>query len=124
MDAHDFVPLIRGHVEDHALAKDAVSADEGVEFSVGVEREADEALRVVHGCNVTDGRDGFAASAGYLVHDRVDSGRIDTAAAFYIGAGVGDDDFRALRRESPADLRPHPTCAPLSMATLPPRCLS
>jgi hypothetical protein len=101
------VPFVFSHVEDHAFAKDAVGADEDVEFAVLVNRRGDETFGDGHVGDIADHRRGGTARLRDLVDDGVDAGGVDTHPAFDIGAGVGNDHGRALLGEDLADLTAH-----------------
>ena len=107
MNAHQTVPLLLAHVEDHPLAQDAVRADEDVEVAVGVDRGRDGALGGLHVGDVASERDRFAAGGGDFVDDRLHFRGLHAGAPLDVEAGVADDHFRALLGEHFADLRAH-----------------
>ena len=107
VDADQLVPLLLGHVEDHALSQNAVGADEDIEVAEGVDRCLDGALGGVHVGDVAGDGDGLSAVGDDLVDDGLDPGRIHAGAAFNIEAGIAGDDRGALLGEDLADLRAH-----------------
>ena len=98
------VPFFFEHVEDHALAQDAVGADEHVESAELVDGGLDHALGAVHVGDVADEGDGLAAGVADFLHDGVDFGGVHSEAALDVEAGVGDDDFGALLAEDSAEV--------------------
>ena len=104
MGAHETVPFVFGHVEDHALTQNAVGADQNVEAAELVNRGLDHALGGIHVGDIADKGDGFAAGIADFVNDRFDFGGVHAEASFDVEAGVGDDDFGALLAEDAAEI--------------------
>ncbi len=92
----DRIPLLLGHVEDRAVAKDARVVDEDVEVAIGLERLLDEILAalptrdvVVVGARLTAGR--------LDLIDRLLRGPVVGTRAIPFAAEVIDDDLGAFR---------------------------
>jgi len=105
------VPLLLGHVEDHALAQNAVSADEDVEVAEAVYRGLHGTFSGVHVGDVAGDGHCLSAVGNDFIHHGLDFGRVHAGAALYVEAGVAGDDGRALLGENLADLRSHATGA-------------
>ena len=98
VDAHDRVPLVLGHVGEHAVAHDPRVVDDRVEPPEDLDRLADEVPGSGEVADVV------------AVHDRRSTRRLDLgddlgggpagpAGAVQFGPDVVDDDLRALTGE-------------------------
>ena len=95
---YDVVPLLLGHVEDHAVAEDAGDVDEDVDAAEGVDALPDHVLAALGGRDAVVVGDGVPAGGLYLVADDI-GGAVVVAGAVDADAGVVDDDAGALLRE-------------------------
>ena len=110
VDVDDGVPLVFGHVEDHAVAKDAGDVDEDVDAAEGVDALADHVLAALGGGDGVVVGDGVAAGGGSSYGGRcadlvahLVGGAGVVSGAVDVDAGVVDDDVRALLREEQGD---------------------
>ena len=67
MDPDDRVPVLLGHVEDHAVAQDAGDVDQDVEAPIGVDRLVDDPLGGVMVGDVVGVDGGLAAGLADLL---------------------------------------------------------
>ena len=98
MDAEDCVPLVLGHVHEHAIACNACVVDEDVETSERLDRIGDHALGGGEVGDVFMAHSGFAAGRGDLVGDLLRR-RVVVTLARQRDAEVVDDDLRARSRK-------------------------
>jgi hypothetical protein len=98
VDGDDRVPLLLGHVEEHAVAQNSGVVDEDVQPAVTVERAADDLLRRLEARDVVVARDRLAARGDDLVHDLLGRSRVGSLARER-AAEVVDDHARARARE-------------------------
>jgi hypothetical protein len=103
----DRVPLLLGHVEDHAVAEDAGVVHDDVDASERLHSGVDNALAARHRRDGIVVRDGLAPRRADLRHDVV--GRRARAATPRLApAVVVHDHTRPVLREQQRDLPPDP----------------
>ena len=105
MDANDIVPLLLGHVEDHAVAQDAGHVDEDVQPAELVEGLLDHALAAIDVGDSVEVRDGLAAGGADLVGDVLRRTGVRLRAVD-VHAEVVDDDAGAFLGKELGDAAP------------------
>src|SRR5690606_29972380 len=95
VDLDDEVPLLLGHVGEHAVAEDAGVVDEDVETAEGLDRLVDHALGGFPVADVGAVDDGLAPHAPDLLDD-LTGGAGAATGAVHLGTEVVDDDLRSL----------------------------
>ena len=98
MNLDDRVPLVLGHVGEHAVAQDAGIVDDHIQLSVGAHRLVDESLGPVPVADIVAVDDCLAAGFADGLDDLV-AGRSATAGAVECRTDVIDDDFGAMGRQ-------------------------
>ena len=103
---HDGVPLLVGHVDQHAVAEDAGVVHEHVQVAEGVDGRLHEPARPLPVGHVVAVGDRFPARGPDLRHDLLGRGRV---AAGPVGAAaeVVDHDLCTLGREQQGVFPPH-----------------
>ena len=94
MHAHHRVPIVDGHVDEHAVAHDAGIGDNSVESTEGVDGGTHEIAGAVPVADVIGVGDGFATSGDDVVDDL-----------------LGGTDVVALAGERRTDIVDHDLCA-------------
>src|SRR5215471_5495524 len=93
MDSYNVIPLLLGHVEDHAIAEDTGAIDNPVESTEAIEGRPNEAFSRLHGADRIEVGD-CTATAGFDVGDGLFRRTIVVAGPVHVDAGVIDDNVR------------------------------
>ncbi|CAB4324776.1 unannotated protein [freshwater metagenome] len=104
MHAHDRVPVVDSHVDEHAVAHDAGIGDDSVETTEGVDGGTHQVAGAVPVADVIGVGDGFATGRDDVIHDLLGGTDVVTLAGER-RADVVHDDLGALSRECPGMCR-------------------